>query len=61
VAPHIAALVPAKTVTFAKISGSGRGTRVEVFCEVPRAYVALASHSGSCDHGCGDQCSRQKF
>jgi hypothetical protein len=25
--------------TFASMSGSGRGTRVDVFCEVPRAYV----------------------
>jgi hypothetical protein len=23
--------------------------------------MALASHSGSCEHGCNDPCSRQKF
>ena len=23
--------------------------------------MARASHSGSCERGCGDQCSRQKF
>src|SRR5712671_2671678 len=23
--------------------------------------MALASHGGSCERGCGDQCSRQKF
>ena len=28
---------------------------------VPQSYMALASHSGSCERGCGDQCSRQKF
>ena len=40
---------------------AGRGTRIGVQREVPRVYLALASHSGSCKHGCGDQCSRQKF
>jgi hypothetical protein len=34
---------------------------VNNLCGVPRGYVALASHSGSCEQGCGDQCSRQKF
>jgi hypothetical protein len=34
---------------------------VNNLCWVPRGYLALASHSGSCEHGCGDQCSRQKF
>src|SRR6266403_5277403 len=23
--------------------------------------MAISSHSGSCDHGCGDQCCRQQF
>src|SRR5258708_39626080 len=23
--------------------------------------MARVSHSGSCEHGCGDQCSRRKF
>ena len=41
--------------------GAGRDTRIGVQREVPRGYMALASHSGSCKHGCGDQCSRQKF
>ena len=34
---------------------------VNNLCGVPRGYLALASHSGSCEHGCRDQCSRQKF
>jgi len=38
------------------ITRGGRGTRKGVQCA-----VALASHSGSCKCGCGDQCSRQKF
>ena len=33
------------------------GSRISA---VLQGYMALASHSGSCD-GCGDQCSRQKF
>jgi hypothetical protein len=41
--------------------GAGRDTRIGVQREVPRGYMALASHRGSCKHGCGDQCSRQKF
>jgi hypothetical protein len=40
---------------------AGRDPRIGVQREVPRVYLALASHSGSCKHGCGDQCSRQKF
>ena len=28
---------------------------------VLQGYMAFASHSGSCEHGCGDKCSRQKF
>ena len=43
------------------ITRVGRDTRIGVRCELPRGYMALASHSGSCEHGCGDQCSRQKF
>jgi len=34
----------------------GRGARGEV----PRGDMALASHGGSCEHGCGDHGSRQK-
>ena len=40
------------------ITCAGRGSRIGV---VPQGYMALASHSGSCERGCGDQCSRQKF
>jgi len=43
------------------ITGGGGGARIGVHCAVPRGYMARASHSGSCDHGCGDQCCRQKF
>src|SRR4029077_20125287 len=39
--------------------GGGGSARIGVLCE--RGYMARASHSGSCEHGCGDQCSRQKF
>ena len=42
------------------ITRTGRAIRVGVLCEVPRGYVALASHGGSCERGCGDHCSRQK-
>ena len=47
----------------ALVSGTraGRGTRICVHREVPRVCVALASHSGSCKHGCGEQSSRQKL
>src|SRR5260370_41913962 len=47
--------------TAVNITVSGEGARIGVLCEVPRGYMARASHSGSCKHGCGDQCSRQKF
>jgi hypothetical protein len=41
---------------------SGEGSaRIGVLCEMLRGYMACTSHSGSCEHGCGDQCSRQKF
>jgi hypothetical protein len=40
---------------------AGRGTRIGVHREVPQVCLALASHSGSCNHGCGDQCRRQKL
>src|SRR5258708_21126336 len=43
------------------ITVSGEGARIGVLCEVPRGYMARASHSGSCMHGCGHHCSRQKF
>jgi hypothetical protein len=41
--------------------GGGGSARIGVRCEMPRGYMVRASHSGSCEHGCGDQCSRQKF
>src|SRR5260370_27990123 len=48
--------------TAVKILGGGEGARIGVLCEVlPRGYMARAGHSGSCERGCGDQCSRQKF
>src|SRR5260370_22420878 len=56
-----AKVVAEKTVASANITRAGRVTRIGVSCEVPRGYVALASHSRSCEHSCGDQCSRQKF
>ena len=37
------------------------GARVGARGEVPLGYMALASHSRSCKHGCGDHCSRNKF
>jgi hypothetical protein len=75
VAPHITASVSvtecateaaaksigAKTITFANVTRSARSTRIGVFCELQRGYMALASHSGSCEHRCSDQCSRQNF
>src|SRR5260370_36067282 len=48
-------------MTLVTITRAGRGTRVRVLYEVPRGYMAISSHSGSCDHGCGDQCCRQQF
>ena len=48
-------------MTLVTISRAGRGTRVRVLYEVPRGYMARASHSGSCEHGCGDQRSQRKF
>jgi hypothetical protein len=47
--------------TAVNIKGGGGSARIGVLCEMPRGYMARASHSGSCEHGCGDQCSRQKF
>src|SRR5258707_11145847 len=43
------------------ITGGGGGARIGAPCAVPRGYMARASHSGSCERDCGDQCSRQKF
>src|ERR1700675_1022639 len=60
-APHIVTFVSAKTVPFASILGAWRGARIGVYCEVPRACTTLASHGGSHEHGCGDQCRRQRF
>src|SRR5882672_6699474 len=48
-------------MTLVTTTRAGRGTRVRVLYEVPRGYMAISSHSGSCDHGCGDQCCRQQF
>ena len=45
----------------ANIMGRVGNARICVHREMPRGYVARASHSGSCEHDCGDQCSRQKF
>ena len=45
----------------ANIMGGVGNARICVHREMPRGYVARASHSGSCEHDCGDQCSRQKF
>jgi len=75
VAPHIAArvfvtgsstevaaeVIAAKTITSAIRTRVGRGTRIGAFGETPRGYMALASHGGSCEHGCCNQCSRQNF
>jgi len=36
----------------------GRDSRFGV---VPQGYMALASHSGSCERGCRDHCNRQKL
>jgi hypothetical protein len=47
--------------TAVNITGDGGSARIGVLCEMSRGYMARASHSGSCEHGCGDQCSRQKF
>src|SRR5258706_9449214 len=43
------------------ITGGGGGARIGAPCTVPRGFMARASHSGSCERGCGDHCSRQKF
>jgi hypothetical protein len=60
--PEVAAgLIAAKIIDLANITCAGRGTRIGVHCAVPRGYRALVSQSGSCEHGCGDQCSRQKL
>src|ERR1700726_481044 len=44
--------------TAVNITGGGGGARIGVQYEVPRGYMALASHSGSCEHGGSDQCRR---
>jgi hypothetical protein len=75
VAPHIAVPVPvaegtaegaakviaAKTITCANITRARLGTRIGIVGKVLRVYMALASQGGSCQHGCGDHCNRQKF
>ncbi len=45
----------------AVMMGGGGSARIGVLCEMPRGYMAGASHSRRCEHGCGDQCSRQKL
>ena len=40
---------------------AGRGSRAGLLGGAPRGYPALAGQSGSCEGGCGDQRSRQKF
>jgi hypothetical protein len=47
--------------TAVNITGCGGSACIGVLCDMPRDYMARASHSGSCEHGRGDQCSRQKF
>jgi hypothetical protein len=47
--------------TAVNVTRGGRGAAISVRREVSRSYMALASHSGSCEHGCSDQSSRQKF
>jgi hypothetical protein len=44
----------------AKIMGRGGNACIGVHREMPRGYAASASHGGSCEHGCGDERSRQK-
>jgi hypothetical protein len=46
----------AKPITSVNITRAGRDARIGVLREVPRGYMALASHSGSCEHACGDKC-----
>jgi hypothetical protein len=43
------------------VTRGGRGAAIGIRREVPRSYMVLASHGGSCEHGCNDQSSRQKF
>jgi hypothetical protein len=47
--------------TIVRKTRAGRGTRIGLQRELPRVYLVLASHGGSCKHSRGDQCSRQKF
>jgi len=47
--------------TAVHITGGGGSARIGAPCAVPRGSMARASHSGSCQRGSGDQCSRQKF
>src|ERR1700746_529378 len=39
----------------------GSGARIGTHRDMSLGYMALASHGGSCEHGCGDHCSRNKF
>jgi hypothetical protein len=43
------------------IARAGHAARIGLRCEVPRGYMALASHGGSREHGSGDQARRHKF
>lgn len=47
--------------TAVNVTRGGCGAGMSVRRKVPRSYMALASHGGSCEHGCSDQSSRQKF
>jgi hypothetical protein len=61
VAPDIVIFVSAKTVCFANILRSWRGTRIGAYCLVPRVYMTLTCHGGSCKHCRGNQCRRSEF
>ncbi len=43
------------------IARAGHAARIGLRCEMPRGYMALASHGGSREHGSGDQARRHKF
>jgi hypothetical protein len=49
-----AKVIAAKAITSANMTRAGCGTRIGVFCEVPRGCLALASQSRSCEHGYSD-------
>ena len=47
------------------VTRAGHGAVMRAFlsacCEVPRVRMVLSGQHRSCQHRCGDQCSRQKF